>query len=218
MIVTLGIRPTRPEPALGYIRIGAELGAEFGGSARGIHRVSRFVEKPDLKRARQFVAKGNYLWNAGIFICRARVFLEELAEHAPEISKPLASLATAPVRGKAAQAAVARAYRRTPSEAVDKAIMERSRRVWCLPVTFRWSDVGTWKSLAEELGVDQNVTKVIDGEALLCDSKGNLIRAQGRPVILLGVSGLAVIDAGDAILIADLERSGGSGQDPSTLA
>jgi len=213
VIVTLGIEPRRPDPTLGYIRIGAEVGSPH----RGVHKVSSFVEKPDLKRAKQFISKGGYLWNAGIFICKARVFLEELEANAPEIAAPLADLGKASLRGKAGKAAVHRAYRKAPSEAVDKAIMERSRRVWCLPVKFRWSDVGTWKSLAEELGVDRTVTKVIDGEALLCDSEGNLVRGQGRPVVLLGVSGLAVIDSGDALLIADLDRSGDVGKIPALL-
>ena len=103
--------------------------------------------------------------------------------------------------------AVERAYRRLPSVPVDKAVLERSERVWCLPVRFHWSDVGTWQSLAEELGVGPSVTKVIDGEALLCDAWGNLVRGDDRPIVLLGVEGLAVIDAGDAVLVADLERS-----------
>jgi mannose-1-phosphate guanylyltransferase len=74
-------------------------------------------------------------------------------------------------------------------------------------VDFHWSDVGTWQSLAWELGVDGSVSRVMDGEALLCDSKGNLVYADDRPVVLLGVEGLAVIDAGDALLVADLDRS-----------
>jgi mannose-1-phosphate guanylyltransferase len=75
-------------------------------------------------------------------------------------------------------------------------------------VDFHWSDVGTWASLAEELGVGPDVTQVMEGDALLCDASGNLVRGHDRPVVLLGVSGLAVIDAGDALLVADLARSG----------
>ncbi|MCP5068077.1 MAG: NTP transferase domain-containing protein [bacterium] len=203
VLITLGVKPTRPETGYGYIRLGPEIGSPH----KGLHRVAGFVEKPDLRRARHWVAGGQHLWNAGIFVWRARVFLDELEAQAPAIARALAPLEKAPLRGAAAARAVARAYRRAPAEPVDKAVLERSQRVWCLPVDFRWSDVGTWKSLAEDLGVGRNVTKVIDGEAYLCDSKGNLVYAGDRPVVLVGVSGLAVIDTGDALLVADLERS-----------
>ncbi len=213
VLVTLGVRPTRPETGYGYI----QLGEPVGGKHRGLHRVARFVEKPDAARARRFVRRADTLWNAGIFAWKAAFFLEELAAHSPEISRALAPIATAPLRGIAHRRAVEKAYRAAPAAPVDKAVMERSQNVWCLPTSFRWSDVGTWKSLAEELGVGRSVTKVIDGEALLCDSKGNLVRGHGRPVVLLGVSGLAVIDAGDALLVAALDRSGDVRKIPSLL-
>jgi mannose-1-phosphate guanylyltransferase/mannose-6-phosphate isomerase len=208
VLVTLGVRPTRAETGYGYVR----LGASVGSSHAGLHRVARFVEKPSKTRARRYVEDGRYLWNAGIFVWTARAILEEIEQHAPEVHRALAPVRGPkgrPPRGVAAfRAALGRAYRRAPSLPIDVAVLERSRRVWCLPVSFRWSDVGTWESLAETLGVDPNVTRIIDGEAVLCDSGGNLVWAQDRPIALLGVTGLAVIDAGDALLVARLDRSG----------
>ena len=207
-LVTLGVRPTRAETGYGYIRLGKPVGEAHAG----LHRVARFVEKPSQARARRYLESGSYLWNAGIFVWTARAILEEIELHAPDVHRALA-----PVRGPkgrpprgvgAFRAALARAYRRAPSVPIDVAVLERSRRVWCLPVAFGWSDVGTWESLAETLGVDANVTRVIDGDAVLCDSGGNLVWAQDRPIALLGVTGLAVIDAGDALLVARLDRSG----------
>lgn len=204
VLVTLGVRPTRPETGYGYIRLGAEAGA----SHPGLHRVARFVEKPDAARARRFLRRGGHLWNAGVFVWSAGTFLEELARHAPEIHAALAPVGAGAARGARARAALERAYGRAPSAPVDKAVLERSRKVWCLPVDFHWSDVGTWASLAEELGVAPDVTQIMEGDAILCDASGNLVRAGDRPVVLLGVSGLAVVDAGDALLVADLARSG----------
>lgn len=201
VLVTLGVRPTRPETGYGYIRIGAPAGRAHAG----LHRVRRFVEKPDPARARRYVRSGGYLWNAGVFVWSARGILEEIEACAPEVWRALAPLARA--SGRDWTRAVERAYRRVASLPIDKAVLERSRRVWCLPVDFHWSDVGTWQSLAWELGVDGSVSRVMDGEALLCDSRGNLVYADDRPVVLLGVEGLAVIDAGDALLVADLDRS-----------
>ena len=90
---------------------------------------------------------------------------------------------------------------------IDVAVLERSRRVWTLPVDFHWSDVGTWESLAEELGVAPGRSRVIAGDTVIDDAGGNLVWGGGRPIVLLGVEGLAVIDTGDALLVAKLDQS-----------
>jgi mannose-1-phosphate guanylyltransferase len=100
-----------------------------------------------------------------------------------------------------------RAYRRAPAIPIDKAVLARSARVWTLPVRFHWNDVGNWASLAAELGVARGRSRVVDGDALLVDATGNLVWPGGRLVALFGVEGLAVIDAGDAVLVARLDRS-----------
>jgi mannose-1-phosphate guanylyltransferase len=205
VLVTLGVRPTRPETGYGYIRLGAAVGAAHPG----LHAVARFVEKPDLATAEQFVAAGDHLWNSGMFVWSVRTLLAELAAHAPQIARALAPVAGLR-RGAGARsvgAAVAAAYRRVPAAPIDTALLERSARVWCLPVSFRWSDVGTWASLAQEVGVSSEGSSVISGTAFTYDAPGNLIAARDRPIVLLGVRGLAVIDAGDALLVANLERS-----------
>ena len=137
---------------------------------------------------------------------RAARILAEIERHAPEVHRALGPL-SAP-RGRSRRQVLEAAYRKAPSLPIDTAVLERSKRLWCLPVDFAWSDVGTWESLAENLGVGAGVNRVIDGEALLLDSDRNLVWAGDRPVVLLGVEGLAVIDAEDAILITALERSG----------
>jgi mannose-1-phosphate guanylyltransferase len=198
-LVTLGIRPTRPETGYGYI----EVGAAVRGYA-GLRRVRRFVEKPDARRAERFLRGGRHLWNAGIFVFGAGTILDEIAEHEPLLARALAPLSAA--RVSAAQ--LKRAYAAAPSLPIDVAVMERSRRVWTLPVRWHWSDVGTWESLAGELGVAAGRSRVVDGELAHDDAGGNLVWGQpGRPIALLGVSGLAIVDAGDALLVAQLSRS-----------
>jgi mannose-1-phosphate guanylyltransferase len=203
-LVTLGVRPTRPETGYGYIGIGPPAGRRHPG----LHRVARFVEKPERRRAERYLRTGRYLWNAGVFVWSARRILEEIEVCAPEVFRPLAPVARAAgAPRREFDRAVRAAYRRVPELPVDKAVLERSRSVWCLPVDFHWSDVGSWHSLAEELGVGGSVSRVMEGEALLCDAGGNLVRAHERLVVLLGVEGLAVIDAGDALLVTSLARS-----------
>jgi mannose-1-phosphate guanylyltransferase len=203
-LVTLGVRPTRPDTGYGYIRLGRPLGPPHPG----LHRVRRFVEKPDAARARRYVRGGGYLWNAGIFVWTPRAILEEIEAHAPELASAVATLPPlGSPRGRHAAVALERAYRRAPSVSIDHAVLERSRRVLCLPVSFAWSDVGTWQRLAETLGANGTRSAVVEGRALLCDAPGNLVWGHDRPVALLGVEGLAVVDAGDALLVASLERS-----------
>ncbi|UCE86486.1 MAG: mannose-1-phosphate guanylyltransferase [Deltaproteobacteria bacterium] len=202
-LVTLGVQPTRPDTGYGYIEAGAAAGAGFPG----LRRVKRFVEKPDLARARRFLRRGGFFWNAGIFVWTARTILDEIEACAPELHRALAPIRKRP-RGAGSAAARESAYRRAPSVPIDIAVLERSRRVWTLPVAFHWSDVGTWLSLAEELGVDASRSHVIAGESILEDARGNLVWGDdGRLIALLGVSGLAVIDAGDALLVAKLDSS-----------
>ncbi len=201
-LVTLGVRPTRPDTGYGYIAVGEPV----GGPHKGLYRVRRFVEKPDRVRASRFLRRGGYLWNAGIFVWRAASFLEEVGRCEPALARALGPVLERP-RGRGSREALARAYRRAPSLPVDVAVLERSRRVLTLPVSFHWSDVGTWASLADELGVGSGRSRVVSGDALFEDADGNLVWADGRTVVLLGVQGLAVIDAGDALLVADLARS-----------
>jgi mannose-1-phosphate guanylyltransferase len=202
-LVTLGVRPTRPDTGYGYIQLGAAVGDGFPG----LHRVGRFVEKPDAARARRFLRQGGFLWNAGIFVWKARTILEEIESCAPDLARALRGL-QGRRRSAPSRSAVAVAYRAAPSLPVDVAVMERSRRVWTLPVSFRWSDVGTWASLAAELGVGGERNAVLGGPALLEESTGNLVWSDRRLVALFGVEGLAVIDAGDSLLVARLARSG----------
>jgi mannose-1-phosphate guanylyltransferase len=202
VLVTLGVRPTRAETGYGYI----EVGPAVGPAHPRLRRVRRFVEKPDAARARRFEKSGRHLWNAGIFVWSARTILAEIAVHAPALHRALA-----PVRragAKPAPDAVLRAYRRAPSLPIDVAVLERSRRVWTLPVRWHWSDVGTWESLAGELGVARGRSRVIAGVLAHDDRGGNLVwgRAE-RPIALLGVEGLAVVDTGDALLVARLDHS-----------
>jgi mannose-1-phosphate guanylyltransferase len=200
VLVTLGVVPTRPDTGYGYLQPGAAVGK----ASAGLRRVERFVEKPAKARARRYLRQG-YLWNAGIFIWKAQTLLEEVAVCTPDLHRALAPIRKAPRR--LPREVLERAYRRAPSVPIDVAVLERSRRVWTLPVDFAWSDVGTWESLAAELGVGPGRSRVISGDTVIDDRGGNLVWGGSRAVVLLGVEGLAVIDTGDALLVAELGES-----------
>ncbi len=210
VLVTLGVRPTRADTNYGYIQLGPAQSGRF----RRLHAVRRFIEKPDAPRARRFLRSASYRWNSGVFVWSARALLEEVKTCAPSLHR-----ATAPLRretGPRRSAALESAYRRAPSVSIDVAVMERSRRVWSLPTEFAWSDLGTWAALAEEVGVGNSrgrgaagraENRVLRGEAVLEDARGNLVWSQSRLVALLGVDDLAVVETGDVILVTKLDRS-----------
>lgn len=210
VLVTLGVVPTRPETGYGYIQEGEAAGRRYPG----LRVVRRFVEKPDAARARRYLAAGTYRWNAGVFVWSARTLMEEIEACAPDLHRALGPLIRSP-RGRNRQAVEA-AYRAAPSVPVDVAVMERSRRVWTLPVDFAWTDVGTWSSLAQELGVGhpargdeirRSGNRVIAGDVMVQDARNNLVWGGERLVALLGVEDLAVIDTRDVILVTKLDRS-----------
>ena len=211
VLVTLGVEPTRPDIGYGYIKVGAEAGSPYPG----MHRVARFVEKPDAKTARRYLASGGYLWNAGVFVWTASRFLEEVESCAPELYRALGPLRKKPM-GRNSDAVEA-SFKRAPSLPVDVAILEVSKRVWTLPVAFSWSDVGTWGSLADELGVGNPVgrgeveaagNRIIAGEVVVHDARSNLIWGRDKLIALRGVENLAVVDTGSVILITKLDGSG----------
>ncbi len=165
----------------------------------------RFVEKPNEKAVRRYLKSGDYFWNAGIFAWSVRAILDELEAHAPDLHRALRPLLGSRRRPSAEQ--LLRIYRRAQSVSIDVAVLERSRRVWTLPVRFHWNDVGTWASLAEELGVKSGRSRSVAGRLIECDSGANLVWSEDRTIALLGVEGFAVIDTPDALLVARLEQS-----------
>ncbi len=209
-LVTLAVKATRADTNYGYIQLGRPVGRSFPR----LRWVKRFVEKPDHARARRFLRAGTYRWNAGVFVWSAASFLEEVEDCAPELHTALAPLRRP--GGPRRIAAVEAAYRRAPSLPVDVAVIERSRRVWTLPTDFAWNDLGTWAALAREAGVGRSAARgpgarqgnrVLAGDALLEDSRGNLVWGDSKLVSLLGVENLAVVDTGDVILVTKLDRS-----------
>jgi mannose-1-phosphate guanylyltransferase len=200
-LVTFGIKPTDPATGYGYIKVGRK------GKGKGpALSVDAFVEKPDYKTAKRYLKTGKYYWNSGMFAWRADTILAEIREHLPELSKGLAKLERARKRGRIAQKAVDRIYPKLPSISVDHGIMEKSRRVAMLPAGFDWSDIGDWDAVGEMWPGDKQGNRSRD-PLIAIDAADNVVATNGKPVALVGVSGLAVVDAGDALLVCPRERA-----------
>lgn len=204
VIATIGLAPTRAETGFGYL----ELGAARPALGPDVHEVARFVEKPDAARAAAFVAGGRHRWNGGMFFVRAARLLAELERSMPATAAGLAEIAAA-LRGgeEAAARATAAVYPGLPSISIDHGVMEQASGVVAVTGELGWSDVGSWAAVAELAERDAAGNAAL-GEAVIVDGAGNLVVTEpGTLVALVGVSGLAVVRSGDAVLVLPVERA-----------
>ncbi|KAF1043030.1 MAG: Mannose-1-phosphate guanylyltransferase 1 [Herbaspirillum frisingense] len=199
-LVTFGIQPSKPETGYGYILRG-EAHGETGNFA-----VDSFVEKPDLARAQTFLDDGRYYWNSGMFLLRARDYLDEL-----ELHRPLIAAAVKDAMAKAYNdldfcRLDEAAFASSPSESIDYAVMENTRRAVVVPADIGWSDVGSWSALQEVMPADAD-GNVVRGDVHLDGVSNSLVRAESRMVAVLGVQDLVVVETDDAVLVAHKDKA-----------
>ncbi len=207
-IVVMGVRPTRPETGYGYIEAGSETGAAL--------RVRRFTEKPDLARAREFLAAGNYFWNSGMFLWRADTLAKALGEHLPKTAALLDHIA-ATFGTRQFQATFRKLYPKCENISVDFAVLEpRSAKgelasnILCLPAEFGWNDLGSWAALHEHRAAREKPegTNVVESSnSVLIDAEGNYLYAPNKFVAAVGIKDLVVVETEDALLVTTRERS-----------
>jgi mannose-1-phosphate guanylyltransferase len=199
-LMVVGIPPRWPETGYGYIEFPRK-GAEAGKIAP----VRKFHEKPELAKARRYVAAGHYFWNSGMFFWRAEVLLDELRRHLPKTATVLASLP--PFGGRKFDASLKSAFPLCDNISIDYAVLEKSDRVSGIPADdFGWNDVGSWNAVYELLPRD-GCGNVIARESVCVDAHNNFVDARGKTVALLGVADLIVVDTPDALLVATRERA-----------
>ncbi len=198
-LVTLGIKPSRPETGYGYIKVGAPLAA-------GGRKVAAFVEKPDAATARKYLKGGDYLWNGGIFVFRADVMLEAISAHMPELARGLDTLRGA-LKGKSYAKTLARVFPQLPSTSIDYGVMEKARDIAVLPAEFGWSDVGSFEALPEVRPQDERGNVVSGAGAMVIDCQGCVVLGSDRPIAAVGLTDMVVVDSGDAILVVPKKQS-----------
>jgi mannose-1-phosphate guanylyltransferase len=201
-LVTFGIHATGPETAYGYIESGAAL-------SHGGNEVRRFVEKPKLERAREFLAAGNYSWNSGMFCFRARDLLTAMDQVAPALAAGARAAWAASRAHRAGADAIEldqTSFGALESISVDYAVFEKARNVAVVPGEFGWSDIGAWPEIAGQFPADAQQNRVA-GEALFVDSQQCFVHSQGRMVTLLGMKDTVVVDTPDALLVMPKDRA-----------
>jgi mannose-1-phosphate guanylyltransferase/mannose-6-phosphate isomerase len=196
-LVTFGIVAKSPETGYGYIQRGPASGAAF--------RIARFVEKPDGARAREFVESGEYFWNSGMFMFRARRYLEELARVAPDMAR----VCEAAFGGATADLDFTRinkkAFEACPADSIDYAVMEKTADAVVVPLDAGWSDVGSWSALHEASAADAH-GNVTHGDVISEDTHGSYLHAQSRLVATVGLRDHVVVETKDAVLVAPRNR------------
>lgn len=196
-IVTFGIRPEAPETGYGYI--------ESDGDT-----VLRFVEKPSLERAKEYISAGNYLWNSGMFCFSAGVMLREMEQHCPLILQAI-RVCVAKSRKTEGKGFVQLeldpvTFDQVPDDSIDYAVLEKSNNVGVVPCSIGWSDIGSWGALGELTTADEKGNR-IEGEAMLHDVTNCYIQSNERIVGAVGINNLIIIDTPDAVLVADRARA-----------
>ncbi len=204
LIVTLGVRPERPETGYGYVTRGQLLDER-------IYRIEAFHEKPDREAAEALVAGGRSSWNAGMFIARASTFLGEIRRHAPALGEAMTSLIEASSRdrgttaGEAWRSAFAELYERAPSISFDHAVMEATAAGVVLPIDVGWDDVGSWEAMARLLEPDSS-GNVVRGAGRLLEARNNILFADGGRITLIGVDDVLVVRSGDETFVCARDR------------
>jgi mannose-1-phosphate guanylyltransferase/mannose-6-phosphate isomerase len=192
-VVTFGIQPHYPETGYGYVEGGKK-------APHGARLIKRFVEKPDLTTAEEFINAGNFFWNSGMFAFKASVIMSEFKIHQPDLLKKMSAIFTVnkPIARKD--------YDQLPDVSIDYAIMEKTAKGVVLPSNFGWSDIGSWKSLYDFLPKDEN-KNVITGDVVVESTRNCFIFGQQRLIAVNHLENLVVVETPDSIFVSDMEHS-----------
>jgi mannose-1-phosphate guanylyltransferase/mannose-6-phosphate isomerase len=199
-LVTFGVVPTSPETGYGYIQA-------TNNRMDGLQKVVSFVEKPSLDVAKDYLAKGNYFWNSGMFLCRADFILNELVSYQPEVFTAV----DAAWQHRRTDLDFIRldeaAFRKAPSISIDYAVMENTRRALVMTVDMGWSDVGSWKALWQLHAGQHSDGNVTRGDVYLDTVRDSYVRAESRMVAVVGLDDVVVVETPDAVLVAHKDKA-----------
>ena len=193
-LVTFGIVPTHPETGYGYIEQGETTGA--GGFS-----VKRFVEKPDLATAREYLTHGGYLWNSGLFMFHAKRYLQELERYRPDILAACRAALAGSTRDMHFTRVDESAFTACPDDSIDYAVMEKTANAVVVPLNAGWSDIGSWTALWEVSDKDDQ-GNVFTGDVLNQQSRNTYVHANSRLVAAVGLDDLVIVETTDAVLVA----------------
>jgi mannose-1-phosphate guanylyltransferase len=208
-IVVMGLTPTRPETGYGYVRTKEPRWLQSKGVV--VYAVETFVEKPDRPTAERYLAEGNYYWNGGIFVWKAKTIIHAIERYLPATHRALQKIAE---RAETSdfENTLKEWYPQTDSISVDYGVLEKATNIFCVVCDMGWNDLGSWQALYEVSGKNDE-GNAMNADGLAIDAHGNLVRVAGKKVALVGVDNLIIVETEDALLVCDRNRS----QDVSRL-
>lgn len=199
-LLTMGVKPTRPEPGYGYVQIGEQVGDH-------LYRVKSFTEKPDRDFARMFIESGEFYWNTGLFLSNARYLQKTFMELLPWVFRRLDSINPNSTVEEEDEF-VRQNFPIYPNLSIDHSILERSEQVFVMKCDFGWADLGTWHSIYEAMQKSEDDNVVIDSDVLLEDCRNNVIKLpEGRLAVINGLDGYIVAEKDNVLLICKKEDS-----------
>ncbi|MCC6544990.1 MAG: mannose-1-phosphate guanylyltransferase/mannose-6-phosphate isomerase [Nitrospirae bacterium] len=207
-LVTIGIRPGRPETGYGYIHAGDQMSRPDAASSNdtaGIFHVDRFTEKPDIDTAKKYVAEGNYFWNSGMFVWKTSVILDEIERYMPSLGEGLKKIKSA-IGQSDESTVIGKVFSGLESVSIDYGIMEKSDKVVVIPADLGWSDVGSWTAL-DDISAKDARGNVISGNVVDLESRDSIIYASNRLVATAGLTDMVVVDTEDATLVCHKDKA-----------
>lgn len=201
-IVTIGITPNYPETGYGYINFKKGVSPH---EITNVYEVLRFVEKPDLERAKQYLTSGEYLWNSGIFIWKVSTILKCFEDFLPEIYTGLKEIETTIYTEKYLEI-LKKVFSEIPSESIDYGIMEKAKNIYVIPGNFGWDDVGSWLSLERINNTNQD-GNIISGNVVTVKTKNSIIQGSKKLIATIGLEDIIIVDTDDALLICNKDNT-----------
>ncbi len=200
-LVTIGIKPDRPETGYGYINAGEII---FSSNHQACYAVTKFVEKPDAEHAQLYLEKDNYFWNAGMFIWKVKTVLAGIAEHMPDLYKGLLAIQT--FKADRNEELFVEIYSNLVRKSIDYGLMEKAQNVVMVLGEFTWDDVGTWSSLLRLKELDLN-GNYCSGDTVCIDARNSLVCSEGLKVGVIGLSNVVIVASCDGVLVCNAERA-----------
>ena len=201
-LATIGITPNYPETGYGYINF--TKGESFKDSAN-VYEVLRFVEKPNLEKAKEYLTSGQYLWNSGMFVWKASTILKNFKEYLPEIYEGLQKIGES-IGTEKYEEVLKKEFSNLPSESIDYGIMEKAKNIYVIPGNFGWDDVGSWLSL-ERINKTNQDGNVINGNVISIKTKNSIIQGNKKLIATIGLEDIVIVDTDDVTLICHKDNS-----------
>lgn len=195
-IITFGIKPDRPETGYGYIKYGKN------NIDKDVYKVEKFVEKPDLETAKEYLNEGNYLWNGGMFLWRTNYIIEEIRKYAPQTYEALHNIEN--IEESKLQNYINENYRKTDSISIDYAVLEKSEDIFVIPSEIGWDDIGTWKSVERYRKKDEK-NNIVNSDVSTIESNSNMIVNNNKKVVMIGIENVMVVETEEATFIVNKE-------------